>query len=155
MEDTNLQLASQSRGALDDALTRVGDRWSLLVVDGLLDGPRRFNELQETLPDIATNVLAQRLRRLESEGVVIATPYSRRPVRYVYELTGAGHELGDTLRLLARWGVEHPVPGDQAEAVAPSHGACGSTLETRWYCPTCDRVVADDEIGERGGTVYV
>src|SRR5258705_261373 len=56
------------------ALERVGDRWMLLVVDALLDGPRRFNELSEDVVGIAPNILTQRLRRLEQEALVFARP---------------------------------------------------------------------------------
>ena len=86
------------------ALDSVGDRWALLLVEALLAGPRRFGDLQEDLSGIAPNVLSGRLRRLEAEGVVVAEPYSERPPRYVYELTAAGRELADALRLLADWG---------------------------------------------------
>ncbi len=72
------------------ALDSVGDRWTLLLVEALLDGPRRFGDLQEQVPRIAPNVLTQRLRRLESEGLVLAQPYSERPQRYVYEAHRAG-----------------------------------------------------------------
>ena len=78
---------------LDAALARVGDRWSLLVVEALLGGPQRFNDLLAAVPGVATNVLSQRLKRLESESVVIARPYSERPPRFSYELTAAGTEL--------------------------------------------------------------
>ncbi len=124
---------------LEATLARVGDRWSLLVIDALLDGPRRYNELQLAVPGIATNVLSQRLRHLAHECVVVAAPYSTRPVRYSYELTRAGHELGGALRLLAQWGAAH------GDAPAPTHGACGTPLEAHWYCPTCDHVVDDRE----------
>src|ERR1700739_1239613 len=67
--------------ALADALSAVGDRWTLLVVAALLDGPRRFGELQEELPGIAANVLTQRLRQLERNALVLARPYSERPPR--------------------------------------------------------------------------
>jgi len=126
---------------LDAALARVGDRWSLLVVEALLGGPRRFNDLLAALPGVATNVLSQRLKRLESEAVVIARPYSDRPPRFSYELTAAGTELAGALRLLASWGG----PG----AEAPRHSACGTPLEIRWHCPTCARAVTtptDDDL---------
>ena len=58
------------------ALDSVGDRWTLLLVEALLDGARRFGELEEAVGGIAPNVLTQRLRRLESEGLVVAEPYS-------------------------------------------------------------------------------
>lgn len=125
------------------ALERVGDRWSLLLVEALLAGPRRFGELAEALPGIAPNILAERLRRLEAERVVRATPYSQRPPRFVYELTGEGSELAGALRLLADWGSR--VARD-AEPVR--HAACGTPLEARWYCPTCARAVEGAEADE-------
>ncbi|HVM19494.1 MAG TPA: helix-turn-helix domain-containing protein [Egibacteraceae bacterium] len=125
------------QGALDAALRRVGDRWTLLIVEALLDGPQRYNQLQEAVAGIATNVLSQRLKQLEQQGLVRAEPYSQRPPRYRYALTGAGRELGDPLRLLAAWGAAH---GDDAQSVG--HVLCGTPLQARWFCPTCDEVVA-------------
>jgi DNA-binding HxlR family transcriptional regulator len=122
------------------ALDSVGDRWTLLLVEALLGGPRRFGDLQEALGRIAPNVLSQRLRRLESEGLVVAQPYSERPPRYVYELTSSGHELAGALRMLADWGARH---GESSEA--PRHEACGTPVEVRWWCPTCERAVGDAE----------
>lgn len=125
------------------ALDSVGDRWTLLLVEALLGGPRRFGDLQEGLGGIAPNILSQRLRRLESEGLVLAQPYSERPQRYVYELTSSGHELAGALRLLSDWGARH---GESAEP--PRHEACGTPVEVRWWCPTCERPVGDDESGD-------
>jgi len=101
------ELADQAPGnpALDGAMSRVGDRWTLLVIDALLDGPRRFNELTAAVPGLASNILSSRLRRLESEGLVVAVPYSERPARYEYRVTAEGRELAGALRLLARWGA--------------------------------------------------
>ena len=90
---------------LDAAMATVGDRWTLLVVDALLDGPRRFSELQEAIPRLAPNVLTARLRRLEDQGLVLAVPYSDRPPRLEYRITEAGRELAGALRLLSRWGA--------------------------------------------------
>jgi len=56
------------------AVARVGDRWTMLVVEALLAGPRRFNDLQEVLPGIAPNILSQRLKHLEREFLVVAEP---------------------------------------------------------------------------------
>ncbi len=127
--------------ALQAALERVGDRWSLLVVESLLDGPMRFNDLQAGLPGIAPNILSARLRRLEREGVLLARPYSERPLRLSYELTADGRELAGVLRLLAQWGSR---PGVEA----PRHQTCGTPLEARWYCPTCARSVEEAETSE-------
>ena len=92
---------------LAEPSTRVGDRWTLLVVEALLDGPRRFGDLEEELAGIAPNILTQRLRRLESEGLVVAQPYSRAAAALRLRADRAGRELAGALRLLADWGARH------------------------------------------------
>ena len=127
---------------LEAALDRVGDRWSLLLVEAMLDGSRRFGALRETLPGIAPNILTDRLRRLEREGIVHARPYQERPPRMEYALTAAGRDLASTLRLLADWGSR------RGEADPLRHSLCGTPLEARWYCPTCGLPVSDAEAPE-------
>ena len=128
-------------------MTRVGDRWTLLLIDALLCGPRRFNELQTALPAIAPNILTSRLRQLAQRGVLVARPYSRRPLRLRYELTESGHELAGALRLLAAWGAEWAGVDDSAVSLRPRavHAACGTPLEVRLWCPTCGLPADDDE----------
>jgi DNA-binding HxlR family transcriptional regulator len=128
---------SEERSPLAEALDTVGDRWTLLLVEALLEGPGRFGDLQQAIAGIAPNILSERLRRLEREGLAVAEPYSERPPRYVYELTAAGRELAGALKLLADWGARH------REAEPVRHQACGTPLEARWYCPTCDEPVED------------
>jgi DNA-binding HxlR family transcriptional regulator len=127
----------EARSPLAEALSAVGDRWTLMVVEALLEGPARFNYLQEAIEGIAPNILSERLRRLEREGLAVAQRYSERPPRYVYELTAAGAELAGALRLLADWGARH------GEAEPVRHAECGTPLEARWYCPTCEQPVDD------------
>jgi DNA-binding HxlR family transcriptional regulator len=134
--------------SLEVALERVGDRWSLLLVEVLLDGRRRFGELEEALPGIAPNILSDRLRRLERAGIVIATPYSERPPRMEYLLTADGHDLASALRLLADWGARHAGADEQAGYEPMRHQTCGTPLEARWYCPTCTVIVASGEADE-------
>ena len=121
---------------LAEALARVGDRWTLLVVEALLPGPRRFNDLLSQIPGIAANILSERLKRLERDGLLVARPYSQRPPRAAYQLTTEGAELAGALRLLAHWGTRHT---DRADT--PRHLTCGTPIEARWYCPTCDQLV--------------
>lgn len=83
--------------ALARALDVVGDRWSLLIVRELLVGPRRYGELLDGLPGIATNLLADRLRQLEGAGVV------ERAGGGLYELTPWGQGLREPIYALARW----------------------------------------------------
>jgi DNA-binding HxlR family transcriptional regulator len=138
-EDRPTSLASP---ALAEALAAVGDRWTLLIVAALLGGARRFGELEEELRGIAPNVLSSRLRRLTEQRLVVAEPYSRRPERFVYELTASGRELAGPLRLLTDWGARQTGSGTVV------HAACGHPLEAVWYCRTCEQPVADDEAGE-------
>ena len=128
---------------LSEALARVGDRWALLLVEALLAGPQRFGDLITEVEGIAPNILSDRLKRLEREGVVVARPYSERPPRSSYELTGDGLELAGALRLLAEWGARR---SPSAEPLR--HADCGTPLEARWYCPTCARAVDDAEAGD-------
>jgi DNA-binding HxlR family transcriptional regulator len=142
-------------GALASALARVGDRWTLLVVEALMEGPQRFGEIQAAVAGIATNVLASRLRELDRQGLIVARPYSDRPLRLDYELSASGAELANVLRVLAAWGSSfsaEPSPvgsggtaksSDRAEM--PAHVACGTPLEVRYWCPICQQVVEDED----------
>ena len=138
MLDMGEQTDRSAGSGLDAALERVGDRWSLLLIEALLDGPRRFNDLIAAVAGIAPNILTDRLRRLERAGVLVGQRYSQRPIRLAYELTADGRELAGVLRLLAAW-------GSGAESEGLRHTACGTTLEARWYCPTCAEAVGDDD----------
>jgi DNA-binding HxlR family transcriptional regulator len=134
-------MTESERGSspLAEALARVGDRWTLLVVEALLTGPRRFNDLLSQVPGIAANILSERLKRLERSGLLVARPYSERPPRAAYQLTAEGKELAGALRLLAHWGSQHADPAE-----TPRHPACGTPIEARWYCPTCDQLVSHE-----------
>jgi DNA-binding HxlR family transcriptional regulator len=109
------------------------------VVAALLDGAKRFNELQDELEGIAPNVLSARLKSLTEQALVVAQPYSERPPRFAYELSASGRELAGALRLLADWGAR--TGGGEPYR----HDACGTALEPRWWCPTCDAVVDDPD----------
>jgi DNA-binding HxlR family transcriptional regulator len=85
----------------------VGDRWTLLVVRDLLDGPRRFHDLQAGLPGLAPNILSERLKLMEANALVSRRFYSDHPPRAEYELTAKGRELGIVVGALASWGARH------------------------------------------------
>ena len=148
--------------ALSSALARIGDRWSLLLVEALMPSPLRYADLQDAVSGISSNILAARLRRLEAEGVVMAIPYSERPRRYAYELTAAGQELGGAVRLLSQWSADHGGPptrrtptageppevsgagGGRESAGTPIHLLCGTPTEAVWWCPTCEQRATSD-----------
>lgn len=128
--------------AISEASTVIGDRWSPAVVASLLDGPLRYSDLRARLDGIAPNILSARLKRLEQDGLIVASRYSERPPRFEYALTEPGRELSDLLRLLAAWGARR-LHGE----AGPAHAVCGTPLQVAWWCPTCAELASpeDDE----------
>jgi DNA-binding HxlR family transcriptional regulator len=104
---------ARSACAIANSLDILGDKWSLLVVRDLLHGKHTYGELAHSPERIPTNILADRLKRLEAAGIVTSTPYQERPVRYAYTLTAKGSALGDVLLAFVRWGKHH-IPGTVA-----------------------------------------
>ena len=100
----------RSACAIANSLDIVGDKWSLLVVRDLMHGKRTYGELVNSPERIPTNILADRLKRLESAGIITSTPYQQRPMRYAYTLTAKGGALGEVLLAFVRWGKQH-IPG--------------------------------------------
>jgi len=88
----------------------VGDKWSLLVARDLLRGRTTYGQLIDSPERIPTNILADRLKRLEKAGIITRSPYQERPVRYAYKLTSKGRDLADLLWAVTRWAKRH-VPG--------------------------------------------
>lgn len=112
---------ARSACAVANSLDIVGDKWSLLVVRDLLQGKSTYGEIADSPEHIPTNILAERLKRLEAAGIIIGTPYQERPVRYAYTLTPKGRALGDVLLAFVRWGKQH-IPG----TMTMGSGAAGS-----------------------------
>ena len=111
-------LEARPTSPLERALDRVGDRWSLLIVEALLDGARRFGELEIALPGIAPNILTERLRRLERAGIVRSRPYQERPTRLAYELTADGRlRMVGRLKDVFRVGGENVAPAEVEEVL--------------------------------------
>ena len=120
----------------------IGERWTILMLrDLMLDGPRRFQDFQESLSGVAPTVLSDRLKTLEEHGIVRREFYSEHPPRATYELTARGQELAPVLRSLAVWGQKHA--GGPVRVV---HADCGQPVEAQAYCPHCDTAVKPDAI---------
>ncbi len=107
---------------LTGALDLIGDKWTLVLIrDMLVFGKTRYSEFLNSPESIPTNILADRLKRMCKWGLIEATPYRRKPLRYEYRLTEAGRALGPVMDALAQWGLEHldhtrmPTP-DEIEA---------------------------------------
>lgn len=99
--------ARRSSCPIATSLDLLGDRWSLVVVRDLLRGCRTYGDLLNAPEGIPTNILADRLRRLEESGVVTRKPYQTNPPRYEYELTVKGRDLKPVLGALGKWAVRH------------------------------------------------
>jgi DNA-binding HxlR family transcriptional regulator len=137
MENRTMSTAkpfTRSACAIANSLDIVGDKWTLLVVRDLLHGKRTYGELAKSPERIPTNILADRLKRLEGAGIIASTPYQERPVRYAYALTPKGRALGDVLLAFVRWGKQY-IPGtvtlNQGSANAGSAVAAGNTRRAR------------------------
>jgi DNA-binding HxlR family transcriptional regulator len=85
----------------------VGDKWSLLVARDLLRGRTTYGQLLDSPEQIPTNILADRLKRLEKAGIITRLPYQQRPVRYAYQLTKKGRDFSDLLSAIVRWARRH------------------------------------------------
>jgi DNA-binding HxlR family transcriptional regulator len=88
-------------------LDRIGDRWSVLVVNILGDGSRRYGELATTIGGVSQKMLTQTLRGLERDGLVTRTVHATVPPRVDYELTALGRSLLATIRPLTIWATTH------------------------------------------------
>lgn len=85
----------------------VGDMWTLLIIRDLGNGPRRFGDLATSLQGISTRTLTQKLKDLESHGLVSRHEYKERPPRVVYDLTKQGHELTTIIDAMRTYGERH------------------------------------------------
>ena len=94
----------RSNCAVACTLDIIGDRWTMLIVRDLFRGYRRYNDFLESPEGITTSLLADRLKRLESQGLVKRKRYNKHPPRYEYELTDKGRALGPELKAVVEWG---------------------------------------------------
>jgi DNA-binding HxlR family transcriptional regulator len=90
-------------GAISDMLARIGDKWSLLIVSTLGEGPLRFNELRRQIADISQKMLSSTLKVLERDGLVERTVLPSVPPQVEYALTDLGRELRRPVNALAEW----------------------------------------------------
>ena len=97
------------------ALDLLGDKWTLLLVRDLFSGPKRYGDFAGAMEGIPTNLLADRLKRLEAAGLVTRRAYQDNPPRHTYALTPAGAALRPVLQALVNWGRLH-LPGTMVRA---------------------------------------
>ncbi len=92
---------------ISDILSRIGDKWSLLVIRQLGDGPLRFSEIKRSLGSISQKMLTATLRGLERDGFITRTVYPTVPPRVDYELTTLGRDLLEPVRGLGDWAMKN------------------------------------------------
>lgn len=97
----------RSACAIANILEILGDKWTLLVVRDLYLGKKTYSEFQKSPENMPTNILAERLKRLESAGIISKKSYQKRPVRYAYHLTEKGEALAPVLKEMVIWGNEY------------------------------------------------
>lgn len=102
--DGSLEASCQPAKAV---LARVGERWSVLVVIALRDGPLRHADLKRALAGVSQRMLTLTLRSLERDGVVLRTVVTPKPIRVDYQLTPLGHSLREPIEHLAEWARDH------------------------------------------------
>lgn len=85
------------------AVELIGRRWTGAVLQMLMDGPRRYSDLREAVPDISDRMLSERLKELEAEGIVSRTVSRDTPVKVAYDLTDKGRALQEPLAAISAW----------------------------------------------------
>jgi DNA-binding HxlR family transcriptional regulator len=121
---------SRSNCAVASTLDIVGDKWSLLVIRDLFAGKSTYGELLGADERVPTNILADRLRRLEEAGIVGKSAYQERPVRFAYTLTPKGRDMGEILIAIVRWGRKH-IAGTVALEMATRESGTAKKKATR------------------------
>ena len=129
------------------SLDLIGERWTLLIVRNLLRDSARFQDLRAQLTGIPPKLLADRLQRMERQGLVARELYQKRPPRASYALTARGRDLGLVVGALAIWG--RPLVGPRS---GPHHATCGHPIEFQPYCSHCDERVASHAVRVPTGT---
>ncbi|MFT8394774.1 winged helix-turn-helix transcriptional regulator [Propionibacterium sp.] len=107
MSPTHTGVTTTPRCRIRDILDRIGDKWTVLVIVELTDGPRRFRQIQHGVDGISQRMLTLTLRRLERDGLVQRTVYPTVPAQVDYRLTATGASLTDLLHDMAAWSRTH------------------------------------------------
>ena len=160
MKSKSVKTASKSQAsckrsicAIACTLDILGDKWTLLVVrDLLMFDKRLFSEILQSPENIRTNILADRLRRLEEAGIITKKPYQQNPVRYAYRLTSAGIALRPVFKEVIHWANSHisfagVIPDKVLQRLDDSINSSASRTTLRrgphtWSPPTCQALTS-------------
>jgi len=105
-----IEFFKRSQCPVTNTLEIIGDKWTMVIIRDLILGKKTYGDFQDSPEGIPTNILADRLKRLESSGIIKKIPYQDKPVRYEYSLTDKGKDLRKVLKALKEWGLKY-IPG--------------------------------------------
>ena len=114
--DSSINGENSASRTISTLLSRIGDKWTVLVVQTLGEGSKRFNELRREIPSVSQRMLTLTLRQLERDGLLERTVHAEVPPRVEYELTSMGETLIDTSIALLRWALENQPAIERARA---------------------------------------
>lgn len=123
-------------------LNIIGDKWTLLILRELFNGHYTYNKLLTNLVGIPSNLLANRLKSLEEDGIIMPVLYQTHPPRYKYVLTEGGRDLEDVLNSITIWGEKH-LKKCYKELV---HSSCQGRVQLQYYCPHCEKTLDKKEL---------
>lgn len=120
-------------------LNIIGDRWTLLIIHEILIGNTTFSDIKRALDGISSNLLSDRLKYLESSGLISFTLYSEHPPRYSYTLTKSGEDLEDVFNAMILWGKNN-LEKCYKKLI---HQKCNHEVDISYYCSHCNENVDD------------
>jgi len=123
-------------------LNIIGDKWTLLIIRQLMLGYDTYKEIQDRLAGIPTNLLSNRLKSLEEDGLITSQLYQSHPPRYRYLLTESGQDLADVFNSIMLWSERNL---KKCHKIL-THSECGHKIELTYYCPNCDKTIKREEI---------
>jgi DNA-binding HxlR family transcriptional regulator len=106
-DTSEIEFLTRSPCPITNALELIGDKWTLIVIRDLFLGKKTYGDFQNSPEGIPTNILAERLKRLERGGIIEKRPYQEKPIRYEYHLTTKGKDLGNIVKAVKEWGLKH------------------------------------------------
>lgn len=132
------------------ALNIIGDKWSLLILHGIMLGHHTYKDIYKGLEgQIASNLLSSRLKNLETDGLITSELYQKHPPRYSYTLTPAGKDLNIVFNSMILWGEKHLTTCYKRL----THQDCNHTVETQYYCPHCQCTVPENQLNVVAATI--
>ncbi|CRZ35306.1 HxlR family transcriptional regulator [Herbinix hemicellulosilytica] len=123
-------------------LNIIGDKWTLLIIRQLMLGYDTFKEIQDRLIGIPTNILSDRLKSLEKDGLITSQLYQSHPPRYKYFLTDSGLDLADVFNSIILWSERNL---KKCHKIL-THSECGHKIELTYYCPNCGKTIKREDI---------